>query len=369
MNANPQLKRVLFVDDSLDYLEIIRRGITHWSRGQWDLVLTPSTVEAFTILDTQHIDLIVIDLRLGEREGMDGVGFLKQVHRKHPRLRKAMLTGSEEDAPCKDCLAGGADLYLIKLAGLETIFHSLNQLLLVAQEGFSGLLRKVSLTDLIQLECLNHRTSILEVSARNFRGEIYIKQGNIVHASAGSKTGAAAVIRLMKLSGGDFHLKPYSEPAAETIHTTWEQLLMEAAQAADEVGETGTAADLSRNEAAAGTLETTGEPAVSVGQAAAERPEINEPRHPRAAEVLVVGNNNAILFDWQCGSTSSRSRLLRFLQEKCQVICRNCSMGVPALIDLQQSTGRVFAHFQPTHRSFCRTEYQNSLPNPEATHV
>ncbi len=359
MKANPQLKRVLFVDDSLDYLEMIRCGLTHWSRGQWDLVLTPSTVEAFTILDTQHIDLVVIDLRLDE---MDGVEFLKQVHRKYPRLRKAMLTASEEDAPCKDCLAAGADLYLIKLAGLETIFHSLNQLLLVAPEGFSGLLRKVSLTDLIQLECLNHRTSILEVSARDFRGEIYIKQGNIVHASAGSKTGAAAVIRLMKMSGGDFHLKPYSEPAAETIHTTWEQLLMEAAQAADEVGETVSAADLSRKEDAAWTSETPHEPA-------AELPQINEPRRPRAAEVLVVGNNNAILFDWQCGSTSSRSRLLRFLQEKCQIICQNCSMGAPALMDLQQSTGRVFAHFQPTHRSFCRTEYQNNPPNPEATHV
>jgi CheY-like chemotaxis protein len=357
MNGESAIKRVLFVDDSLEYLESIRRGITHWSRGKWELVLTHDTAEAFMILATQDIDLVVSDLCMVT---MTGVQFITLVHRQHPHLRKAMLTACEEALSCKESLIAGADLYLIKprtVAGFETVFHSLDQLFATHQPGLRGLLHKVSLTDLIQLECLNGRSSVLEVSFRGRTSFVYIKQGRLIHAQAGSLTGPAAIIRLMRIPGGDFELKNFSEPGEHTIKTSWEQILLEAAQAADEGG--SQQADQAWMARAAAPV-----------PAPVETPEESAPapavfsappsRRPRAAEVLVLNAGDQPLFDWQCA---------RLLQKNCRSLCDSFSMGTPALVDLQQSTGRALAHFEPGRVTFARTEYLNPATPQEADHV
>ena len=204
-----------------------------WSRDKWELSFATDPSKAFLVLDTQHVDLVVIDLRMS---GMDSLQFLKLVHQKHPHVRKAMLSSFLEQDVRKECLQSGADMYLTKPKrsnGFEAIFHSLNQLFTFSQEGFRGLLRTVSLTDLIQLECLNTRSSVLEISAGKQFGRVFIKQGAIIHAQAGSKTGVDAFVRLMHMSGGDFNLKPFVDPGIQTIEMSCDRLLIEASHAVD----------------------------------------------------------------------------------------------------------------------------------------
>ena len=347
------LKRVLFVDDSLEYLELIRRGIAPRSRGQWELMLTHDTSEALAMLDSRQVDLIVSDLDMSP---MDGMQFLKLAHQRHPHIRKAMLTGVEEAQLCRQALREMCDCYLLKprtRAGFDTVFHTLNQLFAAAGDGFRGLLHKVSLTDLLQLECLNRRSSILEMSAHNLRGRIYIQQGAIVHAEAGTKIGTDAFIRLMQMPGGDFQLKPYAEPPEQTIATSWEHLLMEAADHVDR-----SSPEASLNDAALA-------PAEPVAAAA----EPMAPKNPRTVEVLVSGAGEQPLYTWQCDSAPERMRMVRFLEEKCRALCERLSMGAPAQVDMQAAGGRVLAHFQADRRTFCRTEYQSPTNDSEATHV
>ncbi len=364
MNNSPALKRVLFVDDCPVYLENIRRGLTSWTRGKWELVLTHDTSEALTILDRQHIDLVVCDLCMLP---MDGMQFLKLAHLRHPHIRKAMLTGFEEAQMCKPALMEACDVYLLKpktVAGFDTVFHTLNKLFAVPQEGFRGLLRTVSLTDLIQLECLNRRTSILEVTAHNLRGVIYIREGSIIHAIAGSKTGPAAFIRLMKMPGGDFHLKPFTDPQVRTIETVWEHLLMEAAQAADESNDPDAQQEA---EDTTWILKEDSGPMTPFDSHHEVEP-LETPRHPRAAEVFVVGNDDKTIFAWQCNNPDARVKLLNSIEAKCRDLCTTLSMGAPAFVDFQQSTGRALAHFQSGHRTFSRTEYKDPQTT-EAAHA
>jgi len=228
------LKRVLFVDDSPKFLEKIRTKSSAWSSTKWELLTTSDTSEAFEILGTQHIDMLVIDnLRLSS---IDGLQFLKLVHQKHPHIRKAMLTSQTDKDLGRQSFECGANLFLIKPKrsnGLEVVFNALNQLFDIPLEGFRGLLRKVSLTDLVQLECLNQRSSVLEVTAGIQYGQVFIKRGQIIHARAGSKTGVAAFVRLMRMPGGDFHHKPFREPESRSIDMRCDQLLIEAAHALD----------------------------------------------------------------------------------------------------------------------------------------
>lgn len=234
MNTKPSgLKQILFVDDSPKFLQKLRAKMPTWSHANWELSFAPDASKAFAILETQQVDLIVIDLGVSD---VESVQFLKLVHQKHPHIRKAILSSFLEQNTRSECLQSGADMYLIKpkrTNGFQDIFHSLNQLFTLSQEGFRGLLRTISLTDLIQLECLNARSSVLEISADKQFGRVFIKHGSIIHAQAGSKTGVDAFIRLMHMAGGDFNLKPFVDPGTQTIEMSCDRLLLEASHAVD----------------------------------------------------------------------------------------------------------------------------------------
>ncbi len=227
------LKQVLFVDDSPSFLRKLRAKMPAWSHANWELLFAPDASKAFAILETQEVDLIVIDLGMS---GVESAQFLKLVHQKHPHIRKAVLSSFLDQNKRGECLQSGADMYLIKpkrTNGFEDIFHALNQLFIFSQEGFRGLLRTISLTDLIQLECLNARSSVLEISSDKQVGRVFIKHGSIIHAQAGSKTGVDAFIRLMHMAGGDFNLKPFVDPGTRTIEMSCDRLLLEASHAVD----------------------------------------------------------------------------------------------------------------------------------------
>jgi CheY-like chemotaxis protein len=236
MNTNPSAppKRVLFVDDSPKFLDKVRAKLSVWDGGKWELLTASDTSEAFHILESQQVDLLVVD-NLG-LSSLDGLQFLKLIHQKHPHIRKAMLTSQTDKNLGRQSFESGANLFLIKPKrsnGLGIVFSALNQLFDIPLEGFRGMLRKVSLPDLIQLDCLNLRSCVLEISAGNQFGQVFIHRGQIIHARAGSKTGVPAFIRLMRMPGGDFHHRTFHEPEARTIEMKCDQLLIEAAHAMD----------------------------------------------------------------------------------------------------------------------------------------
>lgn len=227
------LKQVLFVDDSPSFLKKLRAKMPALSQANWELLFVSDTTKAFTLIETQQVDLIVIDLAMSDMEISQ---FLKLVHQKHPHIRKAVLSSTLSQSKRSDYLQSGADMCLIKpkrTNGFQDVFHALNQLFTRSQEGFRGLLRTISLTDLIQLECLNTRSSVLEISSGQQVGRVFIKHGAIIHAQAGSKTGVDAFIRLMHMEGGDFNQKPFVEPGTQTIEMSCERLLLEASHAVD----------------------------------------------------------------------------------------------------------------------------------------
>ena len=105
------------------------------------------------------------------------------------------------------------------------------------QEGFQGVLRRVGLQDLLQMECLSRHSTLLEITTKEVRGLLYIFEGQIIHAEASGRTGAEAFNFLMSLSGGEFVQKPYANPPQRTITDSWEFLLMEAARQCDEASQ------------------------------------------------------------------------------------------------------------------------------------
>ncbi|HEU5071693.1 MAG TPA: response regulator [Verrucomicrobiae bacterium] len=227
--------KVLLVDDSMAFLETISELFEALSEGTWEIHKAVAADQALAVLQQHPIELAVLDINMPL---LDGVQLLGIAHRRHPEVKMVVLTGNASESRRTTCLATGAELFLEKSAtpdGARFLFNVLNDLLLWKQrEGFSGTLRQVGLADVVQIQCLGRNSCVLEVRTAQGGGEIYIHEGVITHARTGELTGVPALNRLLGLSAGEFHVKPYQSPVEVTISGSWEMLVMEAARLRDE---------------------------------------------------------------------------------------------------------------------------------------
>ena len=236
VTAPMKMKRVLFVDDSPEYLETLGRVIGDWSQGEWEIMLAKGSSDAFALLQDHPADLVVIDILMPV---VDGAQLLRMLKRSHPGMRKVVLTGMVDTALRNDCLKQGADLFLEKPrtpADLEIVYRALKHVLALEEtSGFRGVLRRANIRDIIQMECLNQRSSIVEIASVELWGEIFIERGNVVHAQTATSTGGEAFAELVNLKSGEFSIKPYAEPGERTLSSRFEALLLAAAHAWDEL--------------------------------------------------------------------------------------------------------------------------------------
>jgi CheY-like chemotaxis protein len=228
-------KKVLFVDDDPQFLDVVQQVMQQHAGEAWEIHTGSDAGKALAILKDHSIDLLVIDVHMPV---LDGVQFLGLLHRKYPNMPKVVLTADASESFRAACLSSGAELFLEKprdLEGWHSIYATLNELArLQPEEGFRGVLRRVGLQDVLQMECLARNSSVLEIAAPGARGAIYIASGQIVHSQVGERVGTEAFNQLLCLTGGQFSLKPFSEPPIRSIAGPWEFLIMEAARMRDE---------------------------------------------------------------------------------------------------------------------------------------
>ena len=85
---------ILYVDDE----EINLRIFKNTFRREYKIHVALSALEGLRILDQQPVDLVITDQRMPE---MTGLGFLKQVHARYPKIPppRLMISGySDQDA-------------------------------------------------------------------------------------------------------------------------------------------------------------------------------------------------------------------------------------------------------------------------------
>lgn len=109
MDTRGQRTSVLFVDDESHVLEGLQRML-RGLRDEWDMVFTDSGNAALALLGERGFDVVVTDLHL---PGKDGVELLSAVKALHPRAVRLMLSG-QTDAASMLRAAGVAQQYLAK---------------------------------------------------------------------------------------------------------------------------------------------------------------------------------------------------------------------------------------------------------------
>lgn len=101
-------------------------------------------------------------------------------------------------------------------------------------EVLKGNLSQLPLLDILKVLSSSGKSGRLELEQGNKGGEIYLQDGSLVHAAAGSQVGEGAVYSLIGWQEGDLRFYPEAESPEETISLTTEQMLLEAGRRAEQ---------------------------------------------------------------------------------------------------------------------------------------
>jgi len=333
-------RHILLVDDDVAFTGLFKEFLLAHRPGAWRVHTAENYMTALSCLKEQSVDLVVLDVQMPI---MDGVQFLSLLRKSHPNLPVIVFTGHATAENKQACLQNGAALVLNKTEigrAFDKIYAALESVATTtATEGFRGELRQVGLPDVLQMECLGRKSSILEISGRDAAGKIFIQDGAIIHAENGARQGEPALFNLLGLRGGEFRLKPFTKPPKQTIDGHWESLLMEAARLQDEAAGAAAAAA-----PPAGTAGATTEPAAPAPEAVERKVE----------EIVLCSATGEVLYEYQAAAVERRVRLLEILSVKSAAVGKTLFLGAADRLENESSESRVVALLWPERKLFVR---------------
>jgi len=229
-------RKILVLDDDADWLEVCREQLAQLpSKPE---VRTASTgTRAVAQLDAEPFRLLICDLRMPR---MDGLQVLTIVRRRFPELRTVVLTGLEDEEFRSRAYILGVDLFWLKTdmqRDVKLFLDCLESLLGdETPHGFRGVQNK-SLIDIIQLECLSRNSTVLRVTRGPLVAKLWIQNGELIDAEVGGARGEPALRKILAWRAGAFENLPAEPKRERTIVKSVNALLLESAQAIDEVTE------------------------------------------------------------------------------------------------------------------------------------
>ncbi len=120
-DANPDHLHILLVDDEISYVNVLANRL---SRRNITATKCFSGTEAIQMLRDNDFDVIILDLKL---EDMDGIEVLKIMKKMVPEAKVIMLTGHGSETAAKDGLKEGAHDYLTKPCELSELIYKIRE--------------------------------------------------------------------------------------------------------------------------------------------------------------------------------------------------------------------------------------------------
>jgi two-component system OmpR family response regulator len=113
--------KVLVVDDEPDFLETIVKRL---QRRKINTVGVDSGKEALDLLEREHFDVVILDVRM---PGMDGIDTLREMKKKRPLMEVIMLTGHASVESGMQGMQLGAFDYVMKPAEIDELLEKVRQ--------------------------------------------------------------------------------------------------------------------------------------------------------------------------------------------------------------------------------------------------
>lgn len=191
--AERDRKRVLIVDDH----PVFREGLNSVLAGEPDLVVVGQASNArqgLTAIDQLNPDVVLLDLNLPDKSGLELVKDLRAIH---PQLAMLIISMSDEALYAERLLRAGANGYVMKEEGPERILRAIRQVLrqevYVSERMSARILNSLSdraHTTKSPIACLTDREfEIFQLIGQGHEGRSIARRLNISHKTVDAHRG------------------------------------------------------------------------------------------------------------------------------------------------------------------------------------
>ena len=225
------MPRVLVLEDEVVLRSSMVRGLSKLPNIAVDGAGTLD--EALAAIDTAAPDLILSDLDLPHRSGIELVGELASRRLQIPIVYiSAYLNAYGAQIPPNAC---------VEVLEKPVELRELRELVLRyvgTDESASAAATPFSLVDYVQLAALGcHSVQIRSLDSAGREGTVILHAGQVWHAEDEDGAGRDALFRLLTVKSVKLDCRTQSEPpGVRNVEGRWDELLIEAARLADEAG-------------------------------------------------------------------------------------------------------------------------------------
>lgn len=223
-------KRLLLVDDEEFFLENLKEGLSEHA----DIFTTDicfSVNEAIESFIRNEYDLIISDIRMPERSGLEFFEYLRE--EKYRGGFIAMTAYGNEELFSKIRELGGLDI-ILKPFDLKWFMGKILDFFSEKGTGVYGTIHSIDLTSLLQMINLEKKTVTVGIESDYEKGFLYFDKGEIVHAECGVLIGEDAAFHLIRMNKGRFSLVKAETGIPKTIDTPFLVLVMNVMKKIDE---------------------------------------------------------------------------------------------------------------------------------------
>lgn len=227
---------VMLIEDCPTTAVLIERVVMH-DVPECRLLWARTVEEAILRADGLPIDLFITDVRLPDGTGFD---LLWKVGASHPSARAIVITANALPEYEAHSAALGALDFLQKPLSLPMLVERVRRALEMpgspsGSSAFRATLQQVTVADLIQLKCLSRASTVMQLLSDGRLGTIRFEDGEITHSECGELSGVDAFSEILGWARGHVSERPFLGGCPRTIFSSWQALLMEAAQRTDEL--------------------------------------------------------------------------------------------------------------------------------------
>ncbi len=236
-------KRLLLVDDEKFFLEGLKDGLSDYK----DVFTTDtcfSVNEAIKLNKKNEYDLIVTDIRMPKRSGLELFDYLREHDFKGGIL--AMTAYGTEKVFEKIKQLGGLDI-ILKPFDFTWFKDRILDIFSKEEEGVSGTIDSINLTSILQMINLEKKSLVVRIEIENSEGFLYFSQGEMVHAEYKGLEGEEATLHLVKLNKGRFSLLKSDKKFSHTINTPFLALMINIMKVIDESSRDQNISDLKKD--------------------------------------------------------------------------------------------------------------------------
>jgi|GEM_PF-6509873 len=222
---------ILIVDGQEEFITF---GQTWLEQKGFKLQFARTGTDALTLLQTNHFDLVLLELSLSDMSGLDILRHISNVGLDVPVIISSTSQSVSVNQVNK-VLQMGAAAFLQKPCSSEILLDNIYAVLERSSIGtIQGNLLDLSLTSLITLGCNEGKTARLNIRHDGHKATIYFEKGQIIHAILDEQVGEEAIYEILAWNEGDFIMSSGYAPSERTIQTSWSRLMLEGLKRLDE---------------------------------------------------------------------------------------------------------------------------------------